>query len=1658
MASRDDRFRKTGGSINATSGPPTGGRPSAGAGQRAPGTTDAGPSGGTQPGPGTPTTGTQPTTGTPSTGTRPATSTDTTSQQTTTSQQQPTSQQTTPSGTTTSQHTTTSQQTTGGQQPTGTGQSSARGTTGEGGGRQQTTSGTSAENPVTGALLDPAQDFNVDATYPILLLPVRLETRFVSRDDHPELWVRIYPDEIFADTHEPELTADEIAAGQKYWADCWCPARKDGSKGPPTEDDLEAAERDCWRFLISRYRPSRSAWIVLATAPTNLDADRTASAPQFPASPQRTSSWTRAAQASLLPDRFMILAYRDGQEVKRAWTSLVKQPLALTMTPTRDGIETVDVSGDGPDKGLHLDEAVAWTVDFSRALDKGMACKIALDDVPDLDKGFDLVLAVGIRHTLSPTKAAAQLGDLLHAHHYTRGLSFVPQGTPAHNTQDVVSGHPPRDPNGAASFEVERKDPLNAEKDSDGARFAGALGLDPAVMAHVAGADGNEFLSSQAMNNALWPATLGYFMMQMMDPVFSVDDVRAFRDYYTRYILGRGPFAAFRVGGVPYGLLPVTSLQQFTAGPEGLVLPTEAALSDGIRQLLKAWQSEAVEAAVPHIDTPAAETEDNLQQMLGMDASARQIVLESGTGPLVQTNLLALAGEDVKAWVTKQKGTIKQVAEMLGHPDWELFVALMEYSDQANFTGALVEATATSETNPLATNYIDEIVNADYRDLRNKPALPKTPYGTLLYALLRHATLAELKRLGLEFLHDINLAPPSAHKERELAGMNAAGQERATIWDQLGAVVPRATGGAPLGDFLMSPQSPKKDDIDSYYASLKVLSPLPTAELERLLTETLDACSHRIDAWITSLATKRLADMRKKKDRAQGCHVAAFAWVEGLKPREVRPREAKLHDGRRAVEASYYNQGYIQAPSATHAATAAVLRNAYFSKEANEEGRYALNLSSARVRMGRWLLDSVRNGQQLGAVLGYQVERELHDLQLDYCIYPLRTKFPLVANKGQDSGEPAEAVAARNVVDGLRLRNAWRTDALDYDALDIKDKDARTNIDGVLSRLDGAIDAVADLLVADGVYHLVRGNTMGAAASLDATAQGLRPPDPDIARMPRTAASLTNRFALVLGGQALKADAWQAATPRGFGTPWLNGWIGSLLGDPSQVRFRVSVPDPQENDPKHRREVTKTMADLNLQPMDVLALAKVVTESAADSELDRRAAFAVLGDTPTDDIQVIYAASPDWVNPARTVRTVPEILEVARAITSVLGGARGLTPTDLVLPESASAAAAATYDTNAMRDCVTSPRQSLIDAQVALSSALKAAGIDTSKDDVTGELDVISKLKPPFVGKEITSIRDAIRLAAGFGISGAFPPPATSLPKDADDLGAIKKVTDFLGTAVAVMAEVNRRVATVLKVEAYEAKVNGPSGADVAKFVTQKLEAMFGKDYVYAPVFKPAQTDALAAALKAGPDLAAPGDLERWFRQAARVRAPLARWRRLRLYTEALGVARQQMALAQLPYAAKEQWVGAPIDQAREFPTAGRVSVVLDQAASPAAGDNWVGLLLDEWAETMPVRDQSTSVAFHFESARSEPSQSILLAVPPTDAPTWDLDTVVAILTETLHLAKTRLVDMDCLAKAEGVNQVLPAVFLAFNARGDTVTTDLRPLREVVAEPEPIVS
>ena len=189
---------------------------------------------------------------------------------------------------------------------------------------------------------------------------------------------------------------------------------------------------------------------------------------------------------------------------------------------------------------------------------------------------------------------------------------------------------------------------------------------------------------------------------------------------------------------------------------------------------------------------------------------------------------------------------------------------------------------------------------------------------------------------------------------------------------------------------------------------MEEIKDLPSAVLDQLTAEHLDLCSYRLDSWLLGLVNQRLD--KQRQSNPSGIYLASWGYLENLRPggARVEVKANKIPDSLKDEENTPIytdedNQGYIHMPSINHAITAAVLRAGYKSNEdvsEDVENQMAVNISSARVRMALQLIEGVKNGQEIAAVLGYQLERGLHerykDAEMDRFIYPLRKKFPLV--------------------------------------------------------------------------------------------------------------------------------------------------------------------------------------------------------------------------------------------------------------------------------------------------------------------------------------------------------------------------------------------------------------------------------------------------------------------------------------------------------------------------------------------------------------------------------------------------------------------------------------------------------------------------------------
>ena len=73
-----------------------------------------------------------------------------------------------------------------------------------------------------------------------------------------------------------------------------------------------------------------------------------------------------------------------------------------------------------------------------------------------------------------------------------------------------------------------------------GSILAEALGIDAAVLQEIPNADGTDQAEARAMNAALWPATLGYWMDTQMSPVFDAEAIERTRRHFMDRVSGRG--------------------------------------------------------------------------------------------------------------------------------------------------------------------------------------------------------------------------------------------------------------------------------------------------------------------------------------------------------------------------------------------------------------------------------------------------------------------------------------------------------------------------------------------------------------------------------------------------------------------------------------------------------------------------------------------------------------------------------------------------------------------------------------------------------------------------------------------------------------------------------------------------------------------------------------------------------------------------------------------------------------------------------------------------------------------------------------------------------------------------------------------------------------
>lgn len=1468
----------------------------------------------------------------------------------------------------------------------------------------------------------------VTADAPLALLPVRLETRLGDGSDGgTELKVRIYPDVMHVCSHEPEMTADEVAWSTKLRAQ--------------VSTNSDAAT--WWSAACQRFGPERAAYL-LDTDPSTVTT--------------RDSSWTKPATAAALPARWLVVAYGyDNLPLGAALSAPVRTPLQVGPDPANVGTNPDPTAAAPAEQApmAPLDPGLDWVVDYDEAVKAGMAATLELDGgaagpptPPPIGKHGPPIPATGpvtlskvIALGIADTADATPLADLLAAHHYTDGLELAPYGTASHNSDLGSSGFSSDDPGYQQSYAREVGDPTawqltngvlqRSAPGGDVARLAAALGVPPSLLT-AAGAPGTDQSDQQAMTALTWPATLGAFLTSagathILDPPVNTPPVttppviaepavarpatnttaapsgasdaiqvvpvapptqpverptttppapspgvgmgaaraEALRSWMVAFLRPRGPLPILRIGATPYGILPILDVATW----QDTTTAPDPAATDVARiaaLLLPAWLQVYIASLA------GQQSIDSLleRKASSNSATARFAARDSlpGGGWLpANDGLLTFNGATVTSMVNAAAGLLSTIGSTLGLGgplSWPSgYLLLPPQGNPSSWPLTAPLVSGTAATDPVPASYLPGILS--------DPA-PAWPSSEPLLAAV-------------------------AAQSRSLTDAQSEGAA---------AFEPRGN----LGD-LPEPAAPSAAAETA--ASFTYLASRADADFAGLFGSALDAVSYRLDAYVTALATARLHALRNPPAPSGGAPpatstvVGGFGMVEHLVARApLDPADPAVPGEPSALE-DPTNGGFIQAPSLQQATTAAVLRSGYLSHNpataagptsgsAPSQGApFAVDLSSARARTAAWLIEGIHQGQSLSALLGYRFERNLQDAAavavgagddaqaaaLAGAIEQARLIAPIDPSTTPSGTalDAADAVRATDVADGVVLYDLNGQGKLQGTPWSL------VAVQAALQDLVAAADSLADAALVQSLHDTLTGSVSTAAGTLAAFATGAAvPPPPSFLDVPRTGRTITHRVLVPLPLGASLPAGW-AATPRTAAEPALSAWLGNLFGDPASTHATVTLLDGEGQPLSSGSPVTITLSQLEFGPLDLVAL------STRPVELERLAVHVVLAAQPDADPDAADGSlDTSWSGAGRSLA---EVLALAAAASAMVGTSHAADATDLVAPSSTAATADPAIDTSDLTTRV----QGATSALASTLTALRTAVADPSPGPGASPPPA---LQPVPAGADATGLGAALVSASALGVVGAVP------------LGTGEAALATLVTqARAACAEIIRRQQAIADLT--------PAGA--AATLTAQLGAAFGDSTFVVPLFQPATALPNALDVSGAP---AGQEPDAWIMRVAHVHAGVDDALVLLSGAEALGTGAPTTVT--VTQSTDGPWAALPFTGTG--PAAN--TLCLSFLASPVpTGTSQAALVVAEWTEVIPNPAEHTAVTYQYAAPAAQAPQTVLLAVPADgQATAWHYADVLSTVNAALDLTHVRSLDyLDLPAAAQ---LVLPAAYL----------------------------
>ncbi len=1103
---------------------------------------------------------------------------------------------------------------------------------------------------------------------PVLLFPLKLETRFVG----DELWIRAFPDTVFLQSHNPNLTKEEKADAKAF-----------------KELKQEGQKKQLWAELVAKYGIYRSTWLAQIS---NKDVQLQATTDNKDEEPSFYFKW--------LPDRLVFYLYKEG-DLKPAYK-------ADGSVIDREGLT---VLGEGDE----------WLQDFNKAIKAGMGIKIKIEPK---DTKFEKVIVSGFRYDKDPLLPAKGLADLFDNHQYTQGFSFLDYGTPTNNTENAKSGHSAKEEFEVADSYKNAVEGLNLEpetntslpdihSDTNGKQLGKSLGFEPDHLKHVQHADKTPPMLNELVQKASWFALGAQPLFMLLGNHVSSEEHESIWQHYSKYVKARGLYSALKIGNQPYGILPVMNISNVFLTENSDIRKSDILFDKMIvffARLKERWvlMAKGDQTEVPRLK--GNDTHEQILKILSMQesSSAYQIrALEynsfknkiyeflkknSASAPSslkgvgddfdsVQENITSLAG----LFELNDKELSEEIDQFLRAPilsfvegNANLIAFEEENSIITDHQGnKLTGGDAGSDDFKFVEENLDnfqDFVNSLRGQKENEPVQYRGDLSLFTDLFVRSYTNAcQLYFREIVFEPEIVDSAGSLNFkisaiEKSEGATVAKGDSVVTI---LGANSKNIVISAPFNGKIKKLRVKENENVTPGTQLFTLLNETKFSEIKnafielgqeiinaikaipeiidqkeaqkKAIGEAIDLNSYRLDAWITSLAASRIDQMRSKPDYEKGIYFGAYGWVEDLEKDATPVNPESLTDIYREAG------GIIHTPGAAQTVAMSVFKNSFLAHEQEVESNpFTINLTSDRIQKSRFLLDGIRQGQQLEALLGYQLERHLHENKLHEEIYALREAFPLYENAtGNSTG-----FVNLSVIDGLKA---------------IKNKESLPNqinsqvkekVKKQIEKLEDTMDGSLDTLFYEAGYQVTQGNLSQAAAALDATKGELEPPVIESLKTKIPGTGIKHKLVMVFQPNEEK---YTVENSLAFAEPHLENWLKENIGPMNKIACVTELQNTQDNSLIEKVEIK--LADLNISYLDFLHLSDDPVSYGA-SELELRIRNAVQeksGDIPEETKYVITNAKPEGG------QSLVQALEVARTVKTLLGKCRYLKSEDLTM-------------------------------------------------------------------------------------------------------------------------------------------------------------------------------------------------------------------------------------------------------------------------------------------------------------------------------------------------------------------------------------------------------